>query len=444
MKKTIVILVALMLVFCTVAGCTTTKQDTPTTESATATPISSAIATAVDPITIKYYDWDTVDGSVIDAFMAENPDIIVEVYDVSANSDRTTQLDILAMSGDIDVMPIADGDQFTRFEQGMMANLDELIAQYGIDMDASFGDYASWAQMDGSYYAVPYRTSRTALYYNKNIFDAAGVAYPTDEWTLDEYVKTAEAISAWGKTNGGVYGTYSHTYGNEWAIIAAQKGDWYTPDGMCNIKDSVWVNALKMRNYLDSNGMQMPYSEIKASGTVINSSFLGGKEGMVMAGSWLVRDMKKTEKFPFDFSVGITAVPLLDNTVAGPRGNFSVSVLGIPETSKNKEAAFRFITYLEMQNSNAIAATGNVPCYIPAYSDALIETFANGSTLTVEQARFFFSTDVKLTTNKILGEQGASYMSIIKEEVEPYFFGEAELDGVLDNIEARVNEQLQK
>ena len=444
MKKTIVILVALMLVFCTVAGCTTTKQDTPTTESATATPISSAIATAVDPITIKYYDWDTVDGSVIDAFMAENPDIIVEVYDVSANSDRTTQLDILAMSGDIDVMPIADGDQFTRFEQGMMANLDELIAQYGIDMDASFGDYASWAQMDGSYYAVPYRTSRTALYYNKNIFDAAGVAYPTDEWTLDEYVKSAEAISAWGKTNGGVYGTYSHTYGNEWAIIAAQKGDWYTPDGMCNIKDSVWVNALKMRNYLDSNGMQMPYSEIKASGTVINSSFLGGKEGMVMAGSWLVRDMKKTEKFPFDFSVGITAVPRLDNTVAGPRGNFSVSVLGIPETSKNKEAAFRFITYLEMQNSNAIAATGNVPCYIPAYSDALIETFANGSTLTVEQARFFFSTDVKLTTNKILGEQGASYMSIIKEEVEPYFFGEAELDGVLDNIEARVNEQLQK
>ena len=119
-------------------------------------------------------------------------------------------------------------------------------------------------------------------------------------------------------------------------------------------------------------------------------------------------------------------------------------MLGIPETSKNKEAAFRFITYLEMQNSNAIAATGNVPCYIPAYSDALIETFANGSTLTVEQARFFFSTDVKLTTNKILGEQGASYMSIIKEEVEPYFFGEAELDGVLDNIEARVNEQLQK
>lgn len=444
MKKTIVILVALMLVFCTVAGCTTTKQDTPTADSATTAPTSPAAAPAVDPVTIKYYDWDTVNNSVIDAFMAENPDIIVEVYDVSANSDRTTQLDILAMSGDIDVMPIADGDQFTRFEQGMMANLDELIAQYGIDMDASFGDYASWAQMDGSYYAVPYRTSRTALYYNKNIFDAAGVAYPTDEWTLDEYVKTAEAISAWGKTNGGVYGTYSHTYGNEWAIIAAQKGDWYTPDGMCNIKDSVWVDALKMRNYLDSNGMQMPYSEIKASGTVINSSFLGGKEGMVMAGSWLVRDMKKTEKFPFDFSVGITAVPRLDNTVAGPRGNFSVSVLGIPETSKNKEAAFRFITYLEMQNSDAIAATGNVPCYIPAYSDSLIETFANGSTLTVEQARFFFSTDVKLTTNKILGEQGASYMSIIKEEVEPYFFGEAELDGVLDNIEARVNEQLQK
>ena len=161
-----------------------------------------------------------------------------------------------------------------------------------------------------------------------------------------------------------------------------------------------------------------------------------------MAGSWLVRDMKKTDKFPFDFEVGIAPIPRLDSSVEGRRGNFSVSVLGVPETCKNKEAAFRFILYLETQNAAAIAATGNVPCYIPAYGDELIETFVAGSSLTAEQAEFFFDTSVIWTTNKILGPQGASYMSIIKEEVEPYFFGEAELDAVLDNIENRVNEIL--
>lgn len=445
MKKLLAIALALVLVVSIFAGCG--QQGTDQTLAASGTnsgdkePASSKSDTT-EQVTIKYYDWDMVDQKVIDQFMKDNPDVIVETYDVSANSDRATQMDILAMSGEIDVMPMADGDQFARFEQGMLANLDELIAKYEIDMDASFGDYAAWGMDGDSYYGIPYRTSKSALYYNKDIYDAAGVAYPTNDWTLEDYMEAAEAISEWGKDNGGVFGTYSHTYGNEWAIMAAQKGEWYTADGKCNIKDENWVNALKLRNELDSTGLQMSYSEIKASGTVINSSFLGEQEGMVIAGSWLVRDMKKTDKFPFDFQVGVASVPRWDDTVEGTRGNFSVSVLGIPETSKNKEAAFRFIMYLEMQNASAIAATGNVPCYIPAYSDELIETFVEGSKLSVEDARFFFDTDVKLTTNKILGNQGASYMSIINEEVVPYFYGEVELEDALDNIESRVNELL--
>lgn len=459
MKRIVSVLLLLALAVSMLAGCSSSNGTSDSTAGNSADSAANSADTeqeAKEPaaeeesgepageaeqVTIRYYDWDIVDMSIIDQFMEENPDIIVEVNDISANSDRATQLDILAMSGDIDVMPMADGDQFARFEQGMLTNLDELIAEYGIDMEAEFGDYAEWAKMGDSYYAIPYRATKNALYYNKEIFDQAGVAYPTDEWTLDDYIAAAEAISAWG-ADSGIYGAYSHTYGNEWAIMGAQAADWYTEDGLCNIKDPVWVRSLELRNELDSKGLQMPYSEIKASGTVINSSFLGGKEGMVIAGSWLVRDMKKTDQFPFDFEVGVSSVPRFNDSVEGVRGNFSVSVLGIPETSKNKEAAFRFITYLETKNAEAIAATGNVPCYIPAYTDELIETFAEGSSLTVDQVQFFFDTDVILTTNKILGDEGASYMSIIKEEVEPYFFGEVALEDALDNIESRVNELL--
>lgn len=429
MKKVLSLVMAVVMLLSLVVGCGSKNAD------------ADVDTGAAEPVTIRYYDWDLVDASVIEKFMVENPDIIVEVYDVSANGDRTTQLDVLAMSGEIDVMPLADGDQFARFEQGMLANLDELIAEYGIDMDASFAQYAEWAKMDGSYYAVPYRCSKNALYYNKDIFDAAGVDYPENTWTQDDYLAAAADISAWGKDQG-IYGTYSHTYGNEWAYLAAQVGEWYTEDGLCNIKDDVWVDALEMRTYMDNNGLQMPYSEIKASSTVINSSFLGGKEAMVMAGSWLVRDMKKTDKFPFDFDIGVASLPRFDDSVEGIRGNFSVSVLGIPETSKNKEAAFRFIMYLETQNAEAIAATGNVPCYVPAYNDELIATFADGSSLSAEDVMYFFDSEVVWTTNKILGGVGGTYMSIIKEEVEPYFFGEVELPGVLDNIESRVNELL--
>ena len=79
----------------------------------------------------------------IDDFNAANPDIQVVAHSIPANGERLTKLDILAMSGgDMDVMPISDGDQFTRFESGMLAPLDDFIAKDGVDMDKSFGKYA--------------------------------------------------------------------------------------------------------------------------------------------------------------------------------------------------------------------------------------------------------------------------------------------------------------
>ena len=51
---------------------------------------------------------------------------------------------------------------------------------------------------DGVNYAVPKDFDTNALWYNKEIFDAAGVAYPTDDMTYDDLVATAEALKAAG------------------------------------------------------------------------------------------------------------------------------------------------------------------------------------------------------------------------------------------------------
>lgn len=395
-----------------------------------------------EPVVINYYDWDMPDEQFIADFNAANPDIQVVAHSIPANGERATKLDILAMSGgDMDVMPISDGDQFTRFESGMLASLDEFIERDGIDMEKSFGKYAIWGQSDGVYYGIPFRATQTAIYYNKDMFDEAGVPYPDDNWTWDEYIETARKMAEWGKDKG-VYGTYTHTYANEWATIGAQAGQWYTADGKCNIKDPAWVKALQVRKQLDDEGIQMPYGQIVAVKAVINSSFLGGKEAMVHAGSWLVRDMKRTDKFPFDFNVGVAYLPRYDSETEGPRANYSASILGIPANSKHKEEAWRFIRYYVENCSDAIAKSGNLPTYLPAYDENIVNVFVEGSTLSVEDGQKFFNSDVKLTTNKVIGNHGAEYMQITKEEAEQYFNGEKTLDETLDNIERRVNEAL--
>ena len=394
------------------AGCGAKTEATTAAADTTGAASTETKAEAKgDPVVINYYDWDIPDQKFIDDFNAANPDIQVVAHSIPANGERLTKLDILAMSGG--------------------------------DMDKSFGKYAIWGQYDGKYYGIPFRATQSVVYYNKDMFDKAGVEYPKDDWTLDEYIETARKMAEWGKDQG-IYGTYTHTYANEWATIAAQKGQWYTEDGKCNIKDPAWQKALETRKMLDDEGIQMPYGQIVAAKAAINSSFLGGKEAMVTAGSWLVRDMKNKEKFPFDFQVGVAYMPRFDESVEGLRSNYSCSVLGIPENSKHKEEAWRFIRYYVENASNYIAASGNLPTYLPAYNDDMVNIYCEGSGLDVSYAKKFFDPAVQLTTNKIIGNKGAEYMQIGKEEIEQYFNGEKSLEDTLDSIESRVNEALGK
>ena len=118
--------------------------------------------------------------------------------------------------------------------------------------------------------------------------------------------------------------------------------------------------------------------------------------------------------------------------------------LGIPENSKHKEEAWRFIRYYVENASNYIAASGNLPTYLPAYNDDMVNIYCEGSGLDVSYAKKFFDPAVQLTTNKIIGNKGAEYMQIGKEEIEQYFNGEKSLEDTLDSIESRVNEALGK
>ena len=74
----------------------------------------------------------------------------------------------------------------------------------------------------------------------------------------------------------------------------------------------------------------------------------------------------------------------------------------------------------------------------------MVNIYCEGSGLDVSYAKKFFDPAVQLTTNKIIGNKGAEYMQIGKEEIEQYFNGEKSLEDTLDSIESRVNEALGK
>lgn len=454
MKKMLSAVLAGMMAAGVLAGCTgQTSQPAPAGSSETGVTAGSAAGEsqavpgreAVEKVVIHYYDWVTMDTSVIDDFNAANPDIEVQYHAIPDNgSDKLTQLDILAMGGgEIDVMPGSDGEQMLRMKNGMYAPLDDLIAGDGIDMEANFGGILSYASYNGITYGYPVRSTIEGIWYNKDLFDAAGIAYPDGSWTWEEYRAIAKQLTG-GEGDGKVYGTYTHTFNGQWAPVGNEVSPWYLEDGTCNIMADGFKTALQRRKEMDDLGYQLSFSQIIATKANQSASFLGGKCAMVQAGSWIVQNIKDQENYPHDFRIGVAPLPRYDDSVAAD-DYFSVAatILTIPATSVHKEEAWRFIRYMVEEGAQRIAGTGNYPSYKPAYNDSLINTFIQDSGLEIEDVRVLFE-DMTAVSQKPTGLGAAEYQQSMQEQTQLFFNGEKTADEVLGQIEKITNEAISK
>ncbi|MFD3274503.1 sugar ABC transporter substrate-binding protein [Paenibacillus dendritiformis] len=139
---------------------------------------------------------------LIDQFMAKHPHIIVKAQ--SAPYGQFYQkLDTQIAAGKAPDIWLSDGALVMKYaERGAVRDLTEWIGRdlnkddyYGLDFNKD---------PEGKYWGVPQGIQVGALFYNKDMFDAAGVAYPTDDWTWDDLKQAAAklTIDAGGKTEG--------------------------------------------------------------------------------------------------------------------------------------------------------------------------------------------------------------------------------------------------
>lgn len=452
MKKALVVTMACMMAVGALNGCSSGSKETTAAAKADGQTTAQAgekkeetAAPSGEKTVIHYYDWAPMDMSIIDDFNASHDDIEVQYHAIPDNgSDKLTQLDILAMGGgEIDVMPGSDGEQMLRMKNGMYAPLDEFIQRDGIDMEKNFGGILNYASYNGVTYGYPLRSTVEGIWYNKDMFDAAGIEYPDGSWTWDEYKEIAEKLTS-GEGDSKVYGTYTHTFNGQWAPVGNEVSSWYTEDGKCNITADGFKTALERRKEMDDAGFQMSFSQIIATKASQASTFLSGKCAMVQAGSWIVQNIKDKENYPHDFRIGVAPLPRFDESVDA-KNNFSVAatILAIPATSQHKDAAWTFIRYMIEDGAERIAGTGNYPSYKPAYNDSLIENFIKDSGLEVDDVRCLFG-DMNAVSQKPTGLGAAEYQQSMQEQTQLFFNGEKSADDVLGQIEKITNEAIEK
>ena len=335
MKKMLTLVLALVLALTVVGACAEKQVLTVVTWDATTTPYLIAQEAA---------------------FEAKYPDVDLQYIDV-ASQDYAIKVGTMLSGGDTsDVVMIKEARDIINWQAaGYAAPMSDYIAADNFDLAGYVGTEANYA-VDGVQYALPFRSDFWVLFYNKDLFDAAGVAYPTNDMTWDQYAELAKTM-----TKDGVYGTHYHT----WLSAVA---NWAVCDGVNTLADREYSDLAYFYNLyqgLEDAGACMAYNELKASGLHYSAAFANGNVAMMPMGYWYVSTlMGYIKDGTCSFNWGITAVPHAEGVAAGSSfGNLTGAMIN--EKSANKDLAWKYISWLcGEEGAAATAATGTRPAWV--------------------------------------------------------------------------------
>lgn len=139
---------------------------------------------------------------LIESFERENQDIRIELVFKDEILQQDASSGTVTVSPDDDLKIAAEADVFTSIfaryasEQGAVLNLTPFIeADSQFDTADFYPGLLEQVQWHGRTWAVPYEAMFTLIYFNKDLFDAAGVAYPEAGWTWDDFLDAAIATT---------------------------------------------------------------------------------------------------------------------------------------------------------------------------------------------------------------------------------------------------------
>ncbi len=290
LKKLSTIALASTLGF-TMFGCNNATDDTKPMDDGAKAPSS-------DKVTLEVGIWDSNQEpglkEILDGFSAKTgieTNISVVKWD-----EYWTMLEAGAQGGTLpDVFWMHSNESQRYMSNDMLLDLTDRIANSSeIKIENYPEDIWSLYTYDSKYYAVPKDIDTIALWYNKTLFDEAGVDYPTADWTYDDLVATAKKLT---KDDGSVYGFvdrcdnnqagyYNFVYANDGYIINDDK----TKSGW---DDPKTIEGMMILEQLIKDG-SMPSAEVMAENKE-EVLFGSGKVAMTTQGSWMVAGFKDND-----------------------------------------------------------------------------------------------------------------------------------------------------
>ncbi|MBT0773727.1 sugar ABC transporter substrate-binding protein [Kineosporia sp. J2-2] len=224
------------------------------------------------------------------------------------------------------------------------------------------------AVYEGKTYALPFTAEASVTFYNKDLFEKAGLDPDDPPATYAEMLDAARAIKGLGK---GYYGfVMAGQCGGcnifEFAPhVWASGGEVLSDDGSTALFDSPEVTqALEFYRTMWQEGLMAPSSKTD-NGTTQGTTFQGGKVGMVNLGAFFVQTLAADEKIDF----GVAPIVGKDGGTASFAGGDEIAVTA---GAKNKAVAYDFVKWSTSEQAQTILADNSI---VPVRTDLVGEIY---------------------------------------------------------------------
>ena len=322
-----------------------------------------------EKIHLKWAAWDvsliTYWNDLANTYMEKNPNVEIEIVDFGSQDYSNVLATELSGDGtDFDIVSIKDVPSYaTLVEKKVLDPLDGYIAGDGVDL-AQYNGVTDQVTVDGSLYELPFRSDTWVVFYNKDLFDAAGVEYPTNDMTIEEYDALARKMT---KTDFGeeVYGAHYHTWSSTIQLFGILDGEHSVLDKNYDFMIPYYNMVLAEEN----DGVCQKYADLKTEGLHYAAAFSEGNIAMINMGSWFVTTLiNNLASGEYDSSLcgnwGMVKYPHPDGVEAGTTLG-AITGIAIVSESDKKDAAWDFIKWVSgVEGAEVLASSGNFPAIL--------------------------------------------------------------------------------
>lgn len=267
------------------------------------------------------------------------------VIETAPQADQATRLLTQASSGQLPDVAIISAIHFTALaSRGLLEPLSQENLP-GLDFDDIQPVLRDAYRYDGLTYGVPADLDTGLLFYNKDIFDAAGQEYPNPDWTWEEFQQISSDLTV-GEGAGKQFGADLFN-GGDWGLVEAIAASY--GDSMFDEEAAVpSVDSAGGRQAIELFDRMLRVDQSAPAPGSANATIGNGQIAMGIYGPWasyyLLSDV--------DFNWDVTTLPQGDRSVTFGWGGVAV----VFADSDNKASALAFIENLmseELQTQRA-------------------------------------------------------------------------------------------